>query len=45
MDELLWFEGLTWQTPLHKIGWVWIGLSWLAVWGIWKTVKLARDSK
>ena len=31
MSDLLWFKGITWNTPIGDIGWTWVFLFGLII--------------
>lgn len=42
MDDLLWFQGIHWDTPLRDIGWTYmfgLGLGSLLVWQVKKMIR------
>jgi hypothetical protein len=40
--NLLWFEGIDWQTPIRNIGWTWLLLAVLIVYLIVTAYQLYR---
>lgn len=39
MDDLLWFHGITWHTPIRDIGWTYLVMLGL---GGWATAVVRR---
>lgn len=42
-NDLLWWDGITWDTPLNQIGWTYIAVGALGMYGIILIVRAFKS--